>query len=122
MNEQKIKTARTKVSAIIIKILTSTLSVREALKNFPKDVQDRSLECAWHAIIHYEADEDIRARDIEYAEAQDDYLEMIANILKEGGELPDNIIESYYEYYEGANLPKSSSWWNTLKSLFRHII
>ncbi|MFA6989918.1 MAG: hypothetical protein WC197_07595 [Candidatus Gastranaerophilaceae bacterium] len=117
--EQEIKRAREEVSVLIIKILISTLSVKEALMQFPKDIQDKSLECAWHAIIHYEADEEIRAKDNDYALEQDDYLEMIANILKEGEELPGNIIQNYDEYYEEVYLPKSASWLNTLKNLFR---
>ena len=121
-SEKEIKKARENVSVLIIKILTCTMCAREALMHFPKDIQDKSLECAWHAIIHYEADEEIRAKDNDYAQEQDDYLEMIANILKNGEELPNNIIQSYSEYYEEAYLPKSTSWLNTLKSLFRFTI
>lgn len=122
MNDKETQIARAKVAALIIKILTSTLSVQEALTAFPKDTDDKSLECAWHAIIHYEADEDMRSKDCEYAIEQDEYLEMIAQILKEGNELPGNIIASYNEYYKETYLPKKSSFLNTLKSLFRYTI
>ena len=121
ISEQEVKEARKTVSALIIKILTSTLSVREALIQFPRDIQDKSLECAWHAIMHYEADEEMRVKDNEYALEQDDYLEMIANILLEGQELPYNIIQNYDEYYEETILPKGSSWKSTIKSLLRFI-
>jgi hypothetical protein len=108
MNDKETQIARAKVAALIIKILTSTLSVQEALTAFPKDTDDKSLECAWHAIIHYEADEDMRSKDCEYAIEQDEYLEMIAQILKEGNELPGNIIASYNEYYKETYLPKKA--------------
>lgn len=115
-----IKLIRAKVSALIFKVLTDSLHVKEALDMFPKDVDDSSLECAWHALIHLDADEDLRAKDIEYSKEQDEYLEMIAFILKEGNELPDNIIRSYNQYYEDTVLPKKPSFINTIKSLFRY--
>ena len=51
----------------------------------------------------------MRAADIEYREAQDDYLESIAQTLESGNDLPKNIIEEYKPYYSGtANLWDSS--------------
>ena len=38
---------------------------------------------------------------IEYREAQDDYLEFLAQTLSEGKYLPKNIIEEYKPYYKG---------------------
>ena len=72
-------------------MLTERKNVREAIKLFPES-KDRNIECAYHALVHYAADEEMRYKDIEYREAQDDYLEFLAQTLSEGKALPKNII------------------------------
>lgn len=88
------------VSRLIISVLTEQVNVREAIKMFP-ETTDRSIECAYHALVHFEADEEMRRIDIEYREAQDDYLESIAQTLSQGKDLPKNIIDEYKPYYKG---------------------
>ena len=41
---------------LIISVLTEQLNVREAIKQFP-ETTDKSIECAYHALVHFEADE-----------------------------------------------------------------
>ena len=60
----------------------------------------QEVQAAWHALCHYEADEDIRAKDIEYNNQQIELLEMIAFAFKDGSPLPQNIIEAYHPYYK----------------------
>ena len=88
------------VGRLIFSVLTERRNVREAIRLFP-DSRDKNIECAYHALVHYEADEDLRYRDYEYREEQNDYLEFIAQTLSEGKELPRNIIADYEEYYSG---------------------
>ena len=89
------------------------LSVRQAMMNYPKDTKDESLIAAYHALIHYEADEDIRARDELFKDEQDDYLEFISNTLAKGEDLPQNIIDNYKEFYSNAPiLHKKKSFFN----------
>ncbi|MBQ4114413.1 hypothetical protein IJD34_03325 [bacterium] len=88
------------VGRLIYSVLTESCNVREAIKHFPK-TKDPSIECAYHALVHYAADEDIRYKDIEYRDAQDDYLEFIAETLSGGKPLPKNIINDYKPYYKG---------------------
>lgn len=83
------------VAALIRQVLISRLCVREAILNFPKDTEDKSIQAAFHALVHYEADEDLRARDELYREEQDDYLEFISNLLERGEDVPENIIQNY---------------------------
>jgi hypothetical protein len=91
------------------------LSVREAMLRYPKDTEDDSLIAAYHALIHYEADEDMRYKDIEYRDEQNDYLEFLAQTLVDGKELPRNIVADYEEYYKGIAKP----WVNGLKGFFK---
>lgn len=94
------KNDRKFVGRLIYTVLTERKNVREAIKLFP-DTKDRNIECAYHALVHYEADEEMRYHDIEYREAQDEYLEFLAQTLSEGKDLPKNIIEEYKPYYKG---------------------
>ena len=88
------------VGRLIFEVLTERKNVREAIKLFPK-TNDKNIECAYHALVHFSADEEMRYADIEYREAQDDYLEFLAQTLSEGKALPKNIIDEYKPYYKG---------------------
>ena len=91
---------RKKVSELIFDVLTNKISVLEALRDFPKNLGDPTLDAAFHALVHLEADEDLRKKDVLYRDEQDMYLEDIANILSEGNALPCNVIEEYKQYYK----------------------
>lgn len=106
---------------LINEVLAGRRITREALKRFPKGDKDKSVIAAYHALIHYEADEELRKRDIEYKEEQDLYLKSLADILLTGQPLPTNIINSYEEFYSGTVLPEGKGFKNWLKSLFRFI-
>ena len=97
------------------------MHVKEAILKFPKDIDDESIKAAYHALIHLEADEDLRRMDLEYKDEQDDYLEFIAQILQEGNALPKNIIKSYDKYYKGITTPHSESMKGLLKSLCKFL-
>ena len=102
------------VGRLIISVLTEQINVGEAIKQFP-DCTDKSVECAYHALVHFEADEEMRRTDIEYREAQDDYLESIAQTLIQGKDLPKNIIEEYKPYYKGV----SRLWQNGFEGFWK---
>lgn len=102
------------VGRLIFSVLTERCNVREAIKLFP-DTKDRNIECAYHALVHYAADEEMRYLDIEYREAQDDYLEFIAQTLSEGKNLPKNIIDEYKPYYHGT----ARLWQNGLSGFLK---
>ena len=105
------------IGRLIFEVLTERKNVREAIKLFP-ETKDKSIECAYHALVHYSADEEMRYKDIEYREAQDDYLEFLAQTLSEGKPLPKNIIDEYKPYYKGTARPWIDGWngfWNEFK-------
>lgn len=113
---------RTKAADIIIEFLTKKIDIEKAIRDFPKDTADESIECAYHALLHYDADEDYREQDSDYAEEQWDHLENIAILLKKGEPLPVNIIEEYRKYYESSPTMSKNTWREALKSLFRFTI
>lgn len=95
--------------------------VREALLAFPNVTDDKSIMAAYHALVHYEADEDLRNRDALYKEEQDDYIEFLSHILERGEDLPENIIRNYEQYYESANIPKSNDIKGFWQRFFRFL-
>lgn len=110
---------RKDVAQLIRSVLVGKLCVREAINQFPHEHEDESVQAAYHALVHYEADEDLRKRDLLYKEEQDSYLMMIAEILENDEDLPFNIINSYKEFYKSANIPNGSDWKGKLKSFFK---
>lgn len=108
---------RKRISRLFIGILTKRISVRDALTSFPKDCEDKTLIAAWHALCHYEADEELRAKDEMYKEEQDEYIGYIANILSKGEELPLNIINEYLPYHENALIPNSTKLHGILQNI-----
>lgn len=109
------------VALLIRKVLIGAMPVWEAVKNFPFDTGDKSIDAAYHALVHYEADEDLRRRDILYREEQDGYLEMISQTLERNENLPDNIIRNYEKYYTEANIPHRHDKAGSIKSFLRFL-
>ena len=109
------------VGKIIIAVLTERISVKRALLLFPKDAEDLSVQAAWHALCHFEADEDIKRKNPDYEQEQLEYLEFIAFTFKDGKELPENIIASYKKFHQETLLPHKSNIFGVIKKLFKSI-
>lgn len=110
---------RKNVAQLIRSVLIGRFCVREAINQFPHNAEDESIQASYHALVHFEADEDLRRRDVLYKEEQDSYLMMLAEILESGEDLPFNIINSYKEFYKSANIPTGNDWKGKLKSFFK---
>jgi hypothetical protein len=109
------------VASLMRHVLMYKIPVREAVVNFPKNTEDKSIQAAYHALVHFEADEELRLRDPLYKEEQDDYIEFLANLLEKGEDLPDNIIKGYEEYYEVVNVPQEEGAAGFWKSFMRFL-
>lgn len=114
-------TDRQKAANLLRLVRVGAISTRQAVLEYPRDTEDESLVAAYHALIHYEADEDIRDRDLMYKEEQDDYIELLASILDGNEDLPQNIIDNYKQYYDSAPILHKKglngffkSFWKTL--------
>ncbi len=106
------------VASIIMQVLTEKKSVREALLEFPKNCTDNAVGVAWHALIHLEADENISQKDSVFHEVQIDFLEGLHNILSEGKDLPENLINEYNKYHKGVDTflcSKKEYFWHEMK-------
>jgi hypothetical protein len=108
------------VAHLIRQVLIYQTPAREAVLRFP-DTKDKSIDAAYHALVHFEADEDLRNRDPLYKEEQDDYLEFLANTLEKGSDLPDNIIRNYEKFYETTSIPHEQNSKGFWKSFMRFL-
>lgn len=121
-NEEKDYTSqRQYVGNIVIAVITERITVQRALTLFPKGCDDPSVRAAWHALCHYEADEELKNKDIEFNNQQLELLEMIAFAFKDGEPLPQNIIEAYKPYYKDNPISYEKGLSGFLKKLFRFI-
>ena len=121
-NKEKKETNYTKerkiVANLIMDVLVGKLCVREALLNFPKNCNDKAISVAWHALVHFEADEDLSRTDTLFKDTQVDFLEGLYNILVEGHDLPENLIRGYNKYHNGVDTCQISGreyFWHEMK-------
>lgn len=121
MVKKKYTEERKLVARLIFGVLVETICVRDAILKFPKDINDSTIRTAYHALIHYEADEDLRRRDLLYKDEQNEYLEFIAQTLEKGESLPQNIIRSYEKYYKNIETPHSGGMKGLIKSLCKFL-
>jgi len=124
LESEKLKLYKCKllVSDLIKGVINDNISVKEALENFPSDIENIEIKCAFDALMYREADEDIRAKDKEYALLQDELLLHIAKIFKENGILAQNIISRYLKYNKDDLISKKrKSFKDTLNYLKRMI-
>ena len=105
------------IAGLIINVLKKKLIVREALLKFPKNLHDPSAIVAYHALIHFEADEELRAKDKLYMQEQNNYIIFIAQTFQKGEELPQNVIEEYKKFYRWA----PSQFSNTKEGMFEKL-
>ncbi len=115
------KTDRVFVANLIKNVLAGNVSVLDVLKLFPKRMDDKSLETAFHALMHREADEDIRAKSSLYGREQDEYLLYIAETLEKDEPLPQNIIDRYTKYYKNAPIYPKMNRKNIIERLKKFI-
>ena len=113
------KEDRVFVAKLLRSVRIGNCGVREALMQYPRDTDDESLIAVYHALIHYEADEDLRRRDALYKEEQDDYIESLSYILEKGEDLPQNIIDNYKKYYDTVPILHKKDIRGFLKSFFK---
>ena len=115
------KKSRIFVSNLLFKVLTEQMSVLEAVSVFPKNTDDPSIDVAFHALMHMEADEDFRAKDALYREEQDTFVELIAHTLAKGDNVAQNLIREYEKFYPEAALYKVDNKENIIKRLLKII-
>ena len=109
------------VSKLILGVLSGRISVLDALKRFPRDRYNSTIKCCWHALVHYEADEDVRQKNADYRREQDEYLIMLSEILERGEDVPQNIVDEYEKCHGDTMMPYGDSFVEKFLSLFKFL-
>ena len=86
------KEDRVFVAKLLRSVRIGNCGVREALMQYPRDTDDESLIAVYHALIHYEADEDLRRRDALYREC--------AKVIFNHNTWDNDIKETFKKFYE----------------------
>lgn len=118
---QDIIKIRQDVAKLLVDVILGKIKVLDALKKFPKDSNDDSVNTCFHILVHFESDEDLRKRDKLYKETQDEFLVETAEILLSGNSLPLNIINEYKQFYQNDLIYKKMTKENILKRLGKFI-
>ena len=109
-------------SNLILDVLLSKKTTSQALSEFPKNNHDINLKCAFDALVHYEADEDIRQKSADYVQIQDEYLEFIARTLARKEPLPQNVISRYYKYHKDNLISGSDKGFKSFMNYVKRMI
>ena len=122
MNEDK-KTIeqRRQVAKLLVDVILGKIKVLDALKIFPKDSNDDSVNTCFHILVHFESDEDLRKKDSLYKETQDEFIVETAETLLKGNALPADIISEYKKFYQNDLIYRKNSKENIIKRLKRVI-
>ena len=88
------------LAGLIKDVLEERKTVLEALNSLPKNSKNPNVKCVFDALMHREADEDLRKDEEDYAAVQDEYLRDLAQILENNENIPKNIIENYNKFHE----------------------
>jgi hypothetical protein len=93
---------RQKAAQLLEDVLDERMEPRLAINRWPEpgDMPDASLDTAWQALWHFEADEDKQQSELFYLDAQLELLRQIARFLKEGRDLPAYFLQPYPEDHQ----------------------
>lgn len=88
---------RLKAAKLLEAVIDESIEPRMAINRWPQGLEmtDPSLECAYIALWHFEADEVPQKTELFYLDAQLELLRQIANHLKANQNLPPHILRTY---------------------------
>lgn len=78
---------------LLQEVLAGNTSPASARDRWPDSGGDASLDSAFHALFHFEDDEDVRKRDPKYADWQTSQLKQLADALLRGTSVSEDQID-----------------------------
>jgi len=93
MNTNNLVEVRKSAANILKKMLDRKLIPKEAKDKWPSYKKDKILDIAFHALDHFEADEDIRLKDKKYAKWQTEQIQKIILCLETGEPIEKDIAD-----------------------------
>jgi hypothetical protein len=110
---------RHQVAQLLEAVIDEQLSAQVAINRWPvpQTVVDASLECAFWALWHFEADEIQQQTEVYYLDAQLELLRQMAKFLEQGQDLPNYMLASYAGQEPVRFYYKQSPWDDYLKRI-----
>lgn len=101
---------RQRAAQLLEAVIDEAIEPRIAINRWPEspDVPDPSVDCAYLALWHFEADETQQKTEVFYMDAQLELLRQVTSHLKMGRDLPPHILRTYIPappvrfYYPGS--------------------
>lgn len=94
---------RAACAALLIQAVEETLSARQAINRWPAPRgTDPSLDVAYQALLHFEADDDQQQSELFYMDAQLALLSQMAAFLAQNRPLPPYILTAYSSEHQTA--------------------
>ncbi len=89
---------RQRAAQLLEAVLDERIEPRMAINRWPEALKepDRSMDCAYQALWHFESDEDKQQGELFYMDAQLELLRQITLYLKDGKDLPPHILKLYW--------------------------
>jgi hypothetical protein len=110
---------RQRAAQLLEAVLDERIEPRIAINRWPESVEqpDPSLNCAYQALWHFEADEDKQQSELFYMDAQLELLRQITNFLKSGQDIPLYIIRMYSPIHQTRFFYPRAVWDDTYQML-----
>lgn len=113
------KALRVQVAQLLDAVIDEQVSAQVAINRWPvpQTVVDPSLECAFWALWHFEADEAQQQTEVYYLDAQLELLRQMARFLAQGQDLPGYMLASYAGHDPVRFYYKQSPWQDYIKRI-----
>lgn len=108
---------RLRAAQLIEAVLDEQIEPRIAINRWPEsdELADPSLDCAYQALWHFEADGDKQQSELFYMDAQLELLRQIATSLAQGQDLPPYILRMYHQQTPVRFFYNVSFWQDSLR-------
>ncbi len=120
--ESQKQTLRKQAAQLLEAVIDERVSPQFAINRWPETVEcpDPSLESAFQALWHFEADEDKQKHELFYLDAQLELLRQMAGFLKHGHALPGYFLRSYLPAHRVRFFYLNSPWQGSIQWLGQH--
>lgn len=125
---------RQRAAQLLEAVIEEQVEPRVAINRWPEPITepDASVDCAYQALWHFEADEQKQQTELFYMDAQLELLRQMSRCLKSGQDLPGHILALYrpkskVRYFQ-ANSPwedggrRIQGWWREILGIWHQAI
>jgi hypothetical protein len=112
---------RQRAAQLLEAVIEERVEPRIAINRWPEPIiePDASVNCAYQALWHFEADEEKQKTELFYMDAQWELLRQMSHCLKKGEDIPHHIL-ALYSPQNQVRFFKTQSMWADGQQTVRH--